>query len=171
MSEGDKESTFLTAAAAAQKLATALDEKTPKQWQERLANDRNPSRATSSRLPFIKQGRTVLYRENDVEAFIARELARRKGITVLSERAIEAMDAVGLLDGSGSGTGRKFDFVLVTDQMDEQTGERFVQMQVNNPLRVYRMTPDEAMKIGKQIFKAAADAGANYQQLKQKGQL
>ncbi len=124
-------------------------------WVTWLANDRKPERA--NRLPPVRGPGRPRYLGAAVQAFVDAERARRMQRSGPSGRVAEVMRAFGIGESDGSSTGRRLD-CQVSAQLDEATGEGFVQMAVASPLRIYRLEPAQARELALQLAREAKDA-------------
>ncbi|QQC65540.1 hypothetical protein I6I06_10610 [Paraburkholderia ginsengisoli] len=100
-------------------------------------------------------GKGAFYAPEDLARFVEFEKGRRVGNIKLSGPAAEALQAFGIGEKGGSGTGRRFEVAGVTLQVDEATGTPFVRLITNAPLMVYRLELHEARAIAKALSDAA----------------
>lgn len=128
---------LIPAKEAAQRLAAALGE-TEAYWASRLLNDRRPRRRVKHPIPALREGGRIKYAAETVDRWATEELQRRlaTGIAPVS-RVAEVLEAYGIKD-HGPGTGRTLSFTL-NAAYDEETGEHYAQLIMNDPLRVYRL--------------------------------
>lgn len=145
---------LLNGGVAAQMLSELLAEKTPVQWALWLQNNRNQLRNVSFRVPFIKMAGGVFYRRDDIAKFAELEKSRQLGTIRLTGRAKEALAAFGIGTASGSTTGQKLTVTGISPQVDQASGKSFVQLVVNDPLKVYRLELDQAEGILKELNEA-----------------
>ncbi len=148
----------LRALAAAEHLATELGGSVER-WTIWLANDRRrPNRAGHSALipPLDGPGRPR-YLIAALNSFIEAERAKRARSGAPMGRMQDVMRAFGIGEEGGSRTGRRLDSV-VTAQLDEQSGEGFVQLMVTSPLMVFRLSIGEARNLAAQLTEMTADA-------------
>lgn len=146
---------MLSPQAAQERLHEALGEP-PGYWARFLANNRRSDRSPGVRIPFEHVSGRPLYLAEAIETFIDGERARRVGRHGLAGRPAEVMRAFGIGEG-GSRTGRPFD-AQICAQIDEATGEGFVQLVTPNPLAVYRLTIDQARALATDLIREASDA-------------
>jgi hypothetical protein len=73
------------------------------------------------------------------------------------------MRAFGIGEKGGSTTGRKLNVSTVSLQLDQATGERFVQLVTSEPLMVYRLELSEASALAKELTEAAQAGQRNAQ--------
>lgn len=143
---------------AAQTLSEMLPDKTTEQWQLWLQNNRNQSRRVPYRIPFMRMAGGVFYYREELLKFSEWEKGRQQGAIKLTGRAAEVMEAFGIGSSMGSATGRRLKITSINPQQDEGTGKHFVQMIVEDPLRVYRLETDEALRIADDLTVAARQA-------------
>lgn len=129
---------------AAEVLAKELGGRTVEGWSLWLRNNRNQSRDTPYRVSFQKISNGAFYARADLDEYIKWEKARQLGSVRVSARAMQALDAYGVGHPDGSATGRKLKVVGMTAQVDEATKLPFVQVILENPLRVYRIPVEQA---------------------------
>lgn len=140
---------------AADYLSKQLSGKTVEQWELWLRNNRNQSRAVPYRIAFERMSNVTYYRPEELAKFVEWEKSRQLGVMKLTGRSAEVMRAFGIGSSNGSTTGRKLEIVGITDQVDEATGEPFVQLVIKEPLMVYRLDPDQARQVAAKLLTAA----------------
>ena len=140
---------------AAQYLSEQITDKTPEQWELWLRNNRNQSRKVPYRIAFERISNATFYRPEELAKFVEWEKSRQLGVMKLTGRSAEVMRAFGIGSSNGSTTGRKLEIVGITDQFDEATGARFVQLIISEPLMVYRLDPDQARQVAAKLLNAA----------------
>lgn len=133
-----------------------MADRSPDQWTAWLRNNRNQARRAAYRIPHEKAGRTVLYLRSELEKFANAERARKSGVVKLSSRAAELMRAYGIGEG-GTSQGRVWKGADATVQFDA-TQSVFVQMMINEPLTVFRMTPEQSIEVGRMLSEVGAAA-------------
>jgi len=143
---------LMNTAVAAQELAKLLPEegKTQEQWLRFLQNNRNASRRVPYRIPHEILGKVAIYQTHDLKRFADFEKQRAIGSIRVSARAAEALHAFGK-----SRTGRKLRVAGITPQIDDETGEFFVQIIIAEPLLVFRLSKDEAAALASELTEAA----------------
>ncbi|MHB1402123.1 MAG: hypothetical protein ACYCWB_06960 [Thiobacillus sp.] len=139
----------------AQTLSEMLPDKTAEQWHLWLQNNRNQSRRVPYRIPFVRMAGGVFYYREELIKFSEWERGRQQGAIKLTGRAAEVLEAFGIGSSTGSATGRKLKITSITPQQDEGTGKPFVQLIMEDPLRVYRLETDEALRIADDLTVAA----------------
>ncbi|MFM0723423.1 hypothetical protein PQQ53_06990 [Paraburkholderia strydomiana] len=154
---------LLSNSLAAQTLDENLPGKTLEHWMTWLQNNRNHARKVSYRIPFERMAGGVFYLQEEINRFIEWEKGRQIGTVRLSGRAAEAMRAFGIGEKGGSTTGRKLNVSTVSLQLDQATGERFVQLVTSEPLMVYRLELSEASALAKELTEAAQAGQRNAQ--------
>ena len=143
---------------AARILSEQFPERTPEQWELWLRNNRNQVRKTVYRIDVVHISNRSFYRPQELAKFIQWEKSRRLGVMKLTGRAAEALRAYGIGTATGSTTGRKLEITGILDQTDEVTNEQFVQLIIREPLLVYRLDPEQARDIARQLLQAAGSA-------------
>lgn len=146
--------TLLTTQAAGDWLHEAIPDESPAYWRHVLINNRRQDRRPPHRIPFGTLGRAAVYTVEALQAFAEFEKSRRLGEMKLTGRAAEALQAFGIGTGAGSTTGRKLQLTAINPQIDEASGKPFVQLVMNDPLRVYRVEVKEAKQIARQLIDA-----------------
>jgi hypothetical protein len=146
---------LLSKQVAAAMLSELMPDKTAKQWMTWLRNNRNQLRRVPYRIPTVSLGGGAFYRRDDLEAYVEWEKSRQMGTIKLSARAVEALHAVGFNERGGSSTGRHFDVTMISHQIDETTGEPFIQLILNNPLMVYRLPIVQALEVADLLYEQA----------------
>lgn len=141
----------LSRQAAAEWLAAQLPDKTVEQWALWLRNNSNTARTAVYRVPSSKLGRHAVYSMSDLEAFVKYERDRDIGGVKLTGRAAEVFHAFGLGKPGGGSTGRKLDVTSISEQIDE-SGEMFVQVVIADPLLVFRLSPRQAIDVGRELL-------------------
>lgn len=136
---------------AAAYLSEQLQDKTPEQYKLLLNSSRVKSRAVAYRIPYEKLSGGIIYRVDELDKYIALQKSRTMGTVKLSTRAAEALKAVGFGEAAGSSTGRKFNITGINPQVDEATGEVFIQIITRDPLMVYRLEIEEAKAIAQEL--------------------
>lgn len=147
---------ILNTQAAAELLTESLPEKTADQWGLWLRNNRNQSRPAIYRVKAEQIGRVAFYTREELAAFVEFEQSRQLGTIKLSGRAVEALQAVGYGTAGGSMTGRKLKISGITPQVDQVTGQLFIQIIQSEPLMVYRLELEEAKAIAKDLNETIA---------------
>lgn len=148
-----EEETFFTTQAACEWLDQAFPGESPKYWQNVLINNRRQDRNPPHRIPFSLMGKVAVYTIESLQDFASFEKSRRLGQVKLSGRAAEVVRAFGIGQG-GSSTGRKMNISGINPQVDETTGQCFVQIIISDPLLVFRLDSDEAKAIGRELIEA-----------------
>lgn len=146
--------TLLTTQAAGDWLHDAIPGESPDHWRHVLINNRRQDRRPPHRIPFGTMGRAAVYTIDALQAFADFEKSRRLGELKLTGRAAEALQAFGIGSGTGGTTGRKLQLTAINSQIDEATGAPFVQIIMNDPLRVYRLEVEEAKQVARQLIDA-----------------
>jgi hypothetical protein len=139
---------------AADLLADKLTARTPDQWAMWLRNNRNHAHRTTYRIPTEKVGREVFYQREELDKFIAFEASRTVGEFKLSGRAAEALHAMGIGKAGATSQGRRFEGGSATGAVAPD-GTTFVQVALSSPLAVYRLTPQQAIELAKDLTDAA----------------
>lgn len=142
--------------AAAEWLDKALPGETPDYWRHQLINNRRNDRKHPHVIPHATLGkRMVVYTEEALAEFVEFERARRIGAIKLSPRVAEVVAAFGLGEGGGSGTGRKLQYSVegLTDIDGDQS--HFVRLITYNPLRYWRLSPEEAVALADELVRAS----------------
>lgn len=147
---------ILNTQAAAELLTGVFPEKTAEQWALWLRNNRNQSRPAIYRVKAEQIGRVAFYTHEELAAFVEFEKSRQLGTIKLSSRAAEALQAVGFGTAGGSMTGRKLKITGITPQVDQETGQLFIQIIQSEPLMVYRLELEEAKAIAKELNETIA---------------
>ena len=129
-------------AVAAEYLSELMPDRTAEKWAQWLQNNRNKTRPATYRIPVEKLGGGVFYLREELAKFAEFEKSRTLGAIKLSGRAAEALHAIGFNEQGGSSTGRSFDVTAVTPQFSE--GRKYIRIQAENPLRIYRIELDNA---------------------------
>jgi hypothetical protein len=160
MESDDTAEEFWNTSVAAQYLNEQLSDRTVEQWGLWLQNNRNQSRKASFRIPITRIANGAFYRPEDLATFSEFEKSRQLGTLTLSGRSAEALRAFGIGTASGSTTGRKLDVTSISQQTDRATGEQFVQFATNDPLMVYRLSPDQAIDVATKLMAAAKNKKA-----------
>ncbi len=142
--------------AAAQFLHEQIADRTPEQWALWLQNNRNQARRVSYRIPFERMAGGVFYLREELANFVEWEKSRQLGTIKLTGRAAEVIRAFGIGTTGGSTTGRKLNVTGITPQINEATGNPFVQVVTDDPLMVYRLELDEARQITADLLEAIA---------------
>lgn len=149
---------LLSTQAAAEYLSSHLTEKSTEQWALWLRNNRNQARRAIYRVKSEQMGRMAVYAPEELAAFIEFERSRNLGTIKLTGRAVEVMRAYGLGEASGSTTGRKLTVTNVNLQIENLTQKAYVQVITSEPLMVYRLEPEQAIKIGAELTKTGQRA-------------
>ena len=155
------ESELMNSSVAGQLLSEVLGDRSPDGWALWLRNNRNQTRQVPYRVPFEKISNGAFYSHEDLAEFIKWEKSRQLGSFKVSARAMQALDAFGVGHADGSSTGRKLKLTGITSQVDEATGQAFIQMILDDPLRVYRLPVEQAEAISKQLTEAVHDCKRN----------
>jgi len=135
---------------AANLLADRLTARGVDQWASWLRNNRNHAHRTTYRIPTEKIGREVFYQRGELDKFIAFEASRTVGEFQLSSRAAEALHAMGIGNPGATSQGRKFESGHANGAVAPD-GTTFVQVALSSPLAVYRLTPQQAIDLGKDL--------------------
>jgi hypothetical protein len=118
-------------------------------WRQFLINNRRVDRRPEWQIPFeVVRGRPA-YRESDIAAFTAHQRSDRVKRGFAPGPLKEAMKAIG-----GWPTGRPFD-ALVTPQIEDGTGIRFISLIVTEPFVTYRLSVEQAREFAAHIVEAA----------------
>lgn len=149
--------TLLNTKAAAQLANEKMPEISTRQWTVALLNNRRPTSNPVHKIPYMKIGRNGFYKIEDINAFVVFEQSRRVGTIKLSARAAEAMSSIGFNEQGGSSTGRRFELTSISAQIDDDTGDEFVQMITSGPLRVYRLSQNEAASLAHELTEALTE--------------
>jgi hypothetical protein len=112
-------------------------------WSTFLMNNRRPERNPTYRIPFAKTGGAIEYRRDDLELFAEWEKRRRAVGLGHANRVAEVVEAFGVGQPGGSRFGRELKCQF-TPQFNEEAGGHFIQMQVEKPLSIFRLSLDEA---------------------------
>ena len=64
------------------------------------------------------------------------------------------MRAFGIGDKNGSSTGRILCIATINPQIDEATGQPFVQLITSDPMMVYRLEPNQAKSLAQELIEA-----------------
>lgn len=144
--------TQYTTQAASEWLDEAIPGHTPKYWQGVLLNNRRENRRNVHEVPYTLVGKCAFYREEDLRSFAEFEKQKRIGNKKLTGRATEVIRAFGIGQTGGTSQGWKWDGASATPQ--HVAGEIFVQVVVNNPLTVFKLSPAEAISFGKELLEA-----------------
>lgn len=148
---------LLTAAAAAQYLHERLPHQSVSYWRQVLTNNRRPDRIPSHRIHTITVRKRTFYEEDELLRYVRFEQSRRFGGMRLTGRAAEMMRAFGIGDPNGGSTGRKLKISEVSPQIDETTGEGFIQLIIEDPLSVFRLDVAQATEFGFMLEAAVAE--------------
>ena len=148
------EVTKLTTKGAATYLADKLPHKKIEQWELWLRNNRNNSRKAIYRVASELIGRSAYYTHEELNRFVEFERQRYVGTLKLPGRAAEVMLAFGVGQAGGSTTGRVFDY-QISPQIDACTDTPFVQLVTQNPLRIWRLSTDQAKEFASELIEAA----------------
>jgi hypothetical protein len=132
--------------------------KTPEQWATWLQNNRNNARQVPYRIPFERIEGLVVYAEKELEKFVEWDRRREVGTRTLSPRAAEALHAFGVGQAAGTTHGRRFAGGAANPQASEVDGSVFVQAIINEPLMVFKMTPEQAIDFGRELVEAGKAA-------------
>lgn len=141
----------MNSSVAGQVLSEELGDKTPEGWALWLRNNRNQSRHAPYRVPFEKISNGAFYSQEDLSAFVKWEKSRRLGSFKVTGRTMQVLDAFGIGHADGSSTGRKLKVGGITPQIDETNQEAFIQLVLEDPLRVYRLSIDQAESIARDL--------------------
>lgn len=144
----------MNSSVAGQILSGLLGDKTPDGWALWLRNNRNQSRHAPYRVPFEKISNGAFYSREDLDEFVQWEKSRQLGTFKVPARAMEVLDAFGVGHANGSSTGRKLTVTGITAQVDEANGNTFIQMILNDPLRVYRIEVAQAQALATDLLEA-----------------
>lgn len=136
-------------------LTEQLPERDSEQWGLWLRNNRNQSRKVPYRIGFERISNATFYRPEELSKFVEWEKSRQLGVMKLTGRSAEVMRAFGIGSSNGSTTGRKLKILGINDQIDEATGQSFVQLIISEPLMVFRLDPEQAREVAAKLFKAA----------------
>lgn len=119
-------------------------------WRVFLQNNRRTDRTPTHPIPFGVQGGRPIYRLADLDKFIAVRKNEAGGRGQVVATLDEAMRAIG-----GWPTGRPF-MGWITPQVEEGTGITFVRIHLADPLTIYRLDPDQAREVARELLEAAA---------------
>ena len=143
-----KKNEVLTAGEAEKRLQAALGERDG-YWRVYLQNNRRPDRQPSYAIPYsVERGRPV-YMASDLDAFIANQKAESLERGQVPGRLDDALRAIG-----GWPTGRPW-AGWITPQVEEGTGVTFVRVHLADPLAVYRLDPDQARAVARDLIESA----------------
>ncbi|MDI1259366.1 hypothetical protein [Aquabacterium sp.] len=135
---------------SADALSELLPEKDPVQWAAWLQNNRNQTRRVSYRIPFERLAGGIFYKREELSKYVEWEKMRKLGTITLTGQTAQVLQAFGIIDDSGSSRGRVFKGGSVTAQYDRLTGH-YVRMIIDEPLMVFTITPEQAIKFGKEL--------------------
>jgi hypothetical protein len=71
-------------------------------------------------------------------------------------RSSELLRSFGIGEPGGGYTGRSLAITAITPQIDEEDGKPFVQVIMNNPLRVYRLEIKQASTMANDLIEAVS---------------
>ena len=138
----------LTASEAEKHLQAALGERDG-YWRVFLQNNRRPDRQPAHVIPYaVERGRPV-YMSAALDEFIANQKADALDRGQVPGRLDDALRAIG-----GWPTGRPW-AGWITPQVEEGTGVTFVRVHLADPLAVYRLDPDQARAVAKDLIESA----------------
>lgn len=144
--------TYLDTKAAAQYMNEQIPDESLKYWTARLNNMRRTDRPQTFSLQFAKvEGKAGFYDQKDIFAYAEFEKSRRIGKVKLSGRAAEAMRAFGIGEQGGGTQGRRWMGASVNPAVANDGSGVFVQTIISEPLMVFAMTPEQALKFGKDL--------------------
>jgi hypothetical protein len=140
-----------TASEAEKHLQAALGERDG-YWRVFLQNNRRPDRQPAHVIPYaVERGRPV-YVAGDLDAFIAKQKAESLDRGKVPGRLDDALRAIG-----GWPTGRPW-AGWITPQVEEGTSVTFVRVHLADPLAIYRLDPDQARAVARDLIEAADQA-------------
>jgi hypothetical protein len=149
----------LSSKAAAQVLADALPDHDAEYWFRWLANNRNMTRTPVYRIPFqiIAGLRAAHYELGELQKFV--EFNKRLKAGVVSKRTQTIINAFGIGEDGGSTQGREFDVQAVVPKTisREHGDDFFVQIVTRNPLRVHRVSIEDALFLQTELNKAMVE--------------
>ncbi len=148
---------LLSRQAAAEWLAQQLQDKNAEQWALFLRNNANNARRAIYRLPVEQIGRNSFYQPDELAKFVQFEQGRQLGQLKLTGRAAEVLQAFGTGTRGATANGRKWKGGSANIGLTN-SGERFVQTMINEPLTVFAMTPAQAVEFGKELIEAGQAA-------------
>lgn len=148
---------LLSRQAAAEWLAQQLQDKSVEQWALFLRNNANNARRAIYRLPVEQIGRSSFYQPDELAKFVEFEQGRQLGTLKLSGRAAEVLQAFGTGTSGATTNGRKWKGGSANIGLTNR-GERFIQTIIDEPLTVYAMTPEQAIKFGTELVEAGKAA-------------
>lgn len=143
---------LLNTAQAADWLATRTEGRPPQAWVTWLRNSRNPARKTAFKITPTKIGNDLFWKVADLENLAEFERARELGSIKLSARAAEAIQAMGIGKTGATEQGRLFESGNANLATDNDTGAPIVQLVLASPLAIYRMSPDQAITLGRELI-------------------
>ena len=118
-------------------------------WRVFLQNNRRPDRQPAHPIPYgVQRGRPV-YLTPDLENFIAAQKNAAGARGQVAGTLDDALRAIG-----GWPTGRPF-VGWITPQVEEGTGVTFVRIHLSDPLRIYRLDPEQAREVASELIEAA----------------
>lgn len=127
-------------------------------WRVFLQNNRRQDRQPTHPIRYAVQRGRPVYQISDLESFVA---AQKKAAGARGQVAGTLDDALRAIGGWP--TGRPF-VGWITPQVEEGTGVTFVRIHLSDPLRIYRLDPEQARDVAKELLEAAeiADRAANH---------
>lgn len=153
---------FVTTADASKYLVDAVPGETEQYWSRRLTNLRRADRTQPYELNFCKyDGKTGLYKQQDIVAFAEFEKTRRLGEMKLTGRAAAALRAFGVGEPGGGSRGREFNGSANLQPADGGHPP-IVQLIINNPLLVFALSPARAWALGNELIESANVAKRHY---------
>lgn len=145
------EETLLNTQVAAETLHELIPSELPDYWRNFLINNRRTDRNSAYSVPIVYIGRGAFYNPEELRKFADWENGRRIGKLKMTGRAAEVMRAFGIGEVSGGSTGRKLNVTGITAQIDQATKKPFVQLITAEPLMVYRIEPQQAKDIVREM--------------------
>jgi hypothetical protein len=143
---------------AAQVLNELLPEKTIEQQMQWLQNNRNQSRQVPYRIPFVRMAGGVFYRREELAKFAEWEKSRQLGTFKLTGRAAEALRAFGIGEQGGGTQGRLWSNANVTLQSASDGSGAFIQLMINEPLMVFKLSSEQAEELSGDLAEHALAA-------------
>lgn len=134
--------------------AAWLEERLPEgedYWRVMLVNNRRENRNPPFRIATCRVRGQVFYEKAALEAFLEFERRRRPGGRALTGQAARVLMAYGLETPAGGAFGQKFPHYTVR-RLDDPSA--LVQLVLEEPLQVFRLTPAEARALGKKLTEA-----------------
>lgn len=150
------EETLYTTQAAGDWLHEEVPGESSEYWQHVLINNRRTDRNPPHKIAFTTMGRAAVYTREALRAFAEFEKLRRIGQVKLTGRAAEAVAAFGIGTQGGSALGRVWKGAGVA--LAHRDGVNLVQVIINEPLTVFVLSAEEAMKFGRELIEVGEAA-------------